>query len=196
MKKLLINIAFFTFVLNLIVSSNAYALSSLANDLIRECNKCDEEFPPANWNMEQLRSAGLEILNAIESGSVERSNLYCCLYALGYVKNPNDIDRILKYEKDMPTTVLHTLDGFPHEKAIKCMLRFTISKDEILRELAYIGLGNVDYTKLEKDSKKWREKAKNMLIEKRRIEKKDWILESLDKALKKIDSNATGTSTK
>ncbi|MFH1677150.1 MAG: hypothetical protein ABIC40_09010 [bacterium] len=163
----------------------AIAYSDLADDFLLICST-DAPFPPENWSKGDLRAAALEVLDGIETGGNDRWPLYYCLITLGYGQNPDDVQRILAYEEDMPSTVLRSLRGFPDPDAIECMLKWAAS-DRYQRELAFRGLGEIDFDLLE-DGDEWRDKVISELLIVRKAESNSRVIESIDEAITQIQT--------
>ena len=164
---------------------NSY--SPLAEEFLLLSNQPDLSFPPEGWSDDNIRAAALEVLDIFETGLGEDWHVYYCLIALGRVKNPVDLDRILVYEETMPQTVIRAIHGFPDERAVECLLRWA-KKDIPVREVAFHGLAAIDYNLLD-EPEEWRTKVTSELRTVRNGEILDWLQEDIDGSLAKIDSS-------
>ena len=166
----------------------AAAYSRIAEDFLRECRKLDAKFPPEGWTKEDLRAAANEILDYYETGNGKSWPVSFCLIALGYTASPEDIDRILIYEEKMPQTVLLSLDSVSNPKAIECLLRHA-TPEHGERELAYRGLGKINFELLDEPDK-WHAKIKERLTSSLKKEKAAWLSKMIIKSLDKIEASA------
>ena len=163
------------------------ALTDNAEKFLQSCLALDAPFPPTNWDKYDLRDAAIEILDEIESGNFEKWPVDFCLKTLGYTQFPEDIDRILPYEKKMTSTVLRSLKGFPSIKAIECHFRWIDNEIAPTRELAIQGLADIDFKKLE-NGKIWHSKVIGEIQKAKSKEKIDWLQDVIDKSLDKVES--------
>lgn len=166
----------------------AYAYSTLAENFLRECRTTDAAFPPENWSVDDLRIAALEVLDDIELNGGDTWPVYFCLITLGYVQYPDDIERILAYEDDRPRTVLRALCGYPDPTAINTLLAWAAT-DTSERELAYIGLKEINYDLLDEPDE-WREIVVNELNRIREFEEIPRLIEMLDETIINIQNNS------
>ncbi len=186
MKK----IFFITIIASLIVGFTATpstALTENAERFLQSCRALDAPFPPPNWDKYDLEDAALEVLDEIECGNYDDWPIDFCLKTLGYTQFPEDVDRILPYEKKMTSTVLRSLKGFPSTKAIECHLRWIDNKIAPTRELAIQGLADIDFKKLD-NGKKWHLKVIGEIQKAKSVEKVDWLLDVINKSLAKVES--------
>ena len=171
-----------------LIANPAFAYSQLAEDFLTISLQTDAPFPPEHWAIEDLHAAATEVLDAYESDDGEESAVYYCLIALGHAAYPEDIHRILEYEESMTGTVLWSLRGFSVPEAVECMLRWA-GTETSERELAYQGLGTIDYNQLDEPDE-WRERVTDQLLELRESESIDWLIEEIDETLAEIEANA------
>jgi hypothetical protein len=164
--------------------------SPLAREFLLDAQTLDAKFPPDGWNKDNLRNAALEVLDAFEAGVQDSWVVPYCLLALGHVKNPDDVSRILAYEDVSPDDVLSALRGFPAPTAIEYLLRWADS-DEPERELAYIGLGEIDFSQMD-ESVEWHDTVVAKLQEFRTNEDISWMRDLIDDALQKIYNRDNG----
>jgi len=167
----------------------ANAMSSNAEDFLKSCRALDAPFPPRGWEKADLRDAALEVLDEIESGNYDKWPVDFCIKALGYTQYPEDLDRILAYEKKMNNSVLRALRGFPSSKAVDFLIKYLGDKEATKRELAAWSLADIDFRKFDKPDD-WRNKALNAIRQARRKEKTSWLKKDYDKVLNKIEANA------
>jgi len=167
----------------------AGALSSLADDFIKACTALDAPFPPKGWERADLRDAALEVLDEIESGNYDKWPLDFCLKALGYTQYPEDLDRILSYEKKMNDSVLRSLRGFPSPRAVDFLIKYLGNKEATKREMAAWSLADIDFKKFDKPEI-WRTKVQTAIKTARRKEKESWLKKDYDQVLDKIAANA------
>jgi len=165
---------------------SASAMSSLANDFLKACRAVDSPWPPENWSKDDLRAASLEVLNAIEGGSYDRWPRDFCLKALGYVRNPDDLPRILAYKDTMNNCVLRSLKGFSHPDAIDFLLKYVTSEKPTKREMAIKGLAEIDFTRLDKPEL-WKSKVQTAIQKAYSKEKVSWLKKDIQVALDKIE---------
>jgi hypothetical protein len=170
----------------------ASAYTELAMRFLRVCRTYDHEFPPTDWTNEDLRSAALEVLNTFENEGKDSWAVGFCLVALGYVRNPEDLPRILNYEDRMPLKVLEAIKGFPAPDAVECMLRQVKAKRSTFREQAVKALEAVDFSQME-DSDQWRDRVIKELEEAKSVEKITQIAAVMDEAIKKIKESGNQT---
>jgi hypothetical protein len=169
------------------------ALSSLANNFIKACTALDSPFPPRGWDRGDLRDAALEVLNNIERGDYPKWPTDFCLKALGYTQYPEDLDRILAYEKTMNSTVLRSLQGFPSPRAVDLLIKYLGDKEATTRELAAWSLADIDFKKFDKPTD-WRNKVVNAITTASKKEKESWLKKDYRMVLDKISSNAKAKS--
>ena len=185
MKKLTIMIFLASLIMGLSAMPSA-AMSSLAEDFIKACTALDSPWPPRGWERDDLRSAALEVLDAVESGNYDKWPVDFCLKALGSTQYPEDLPRILAYKEEMLDTVLFSLKGFPDQKAIEFLIKYLSDKEPTIRELAVYSLGDIDFKKMA-ESKKWWDKV---ILEVRKMKQKEkvgWLKKDIDKVLVKLE---------
>ena len=185
MKKL-ITISIISVLLIGILIIPSMASSDIAERFIRDCYTLDSVFPPENWDKMELRDAAFEVLYDIESGNLDLQITNFCLLAIGSVGDPEDIDDVLVYYDDMPTTVIRAIGGFSHPDAIEFLLEKTDLEYIPKRELAVMSLSKIDFKKLEKPMK-WYNTVKDKLIEVRDKEKVDWLKADIDKVINGLE---------
>ena len=83
--------------------------------------------------------------------------------------------------------MIRALNGFPAPEAIEHLLSWAES-DSPERESAVIGLGKIDYNKLE-EPEKWRKNVEQALVKVRQTEELNWMIEEIDRTLTKIAEN-------
>lgn len=193
MKKITIILIFCTLII-LSMLIPAGAISSRAENFLQACRTLDVPFPPKNWSNQDIRSAALEVLDAIESGKMSLWPRTFCVIALGYVSNPDDLPRILAYEDEMPDTVLQSLKGFSHPDAINYLLRHLTSDTDSTRELAVIGLAAMNFDKMD-EPMVWYTKVSDALKAAQKKETEDWLKEDIQNAISSLKKpQAKGTS--
>jgi len=165
-------------------------MSSRAEDFLKACTALDAPFPPRGWEKADLRDAALEVLDEIESGNYKKWPLDFCLKALGSTRYPEDLDRILVYEKKMNDSVLVALRGFSTPKATDFLIGYLANKEATKRELAAWGLADMDFAKFDKPDD-WRNKVLGVIRQARRKEKTAWLKKDYDMVLDKIEAAAT-----
>lgn len=163
------------------------AFTGNAERFLQSCLALDAPFPPENWDRFDLADAASEVLDEIECGNFEDWPTDFCLKALGSTQFPEDVDRILPYEKKMTSTVLRSLKEFPSTKAIECHLRWIDNEIAPNRELAIQGLADIDFKKLE-NGKKWHSKVIGEIQKAKSKEKIDWLLDVINKSLSKVEA--------
>ena len=188
MKKIiLISILSILTVASIIMPS--FALSDRAEDFLKACRMYDVPFPPENWSKDDLRAAAIEVLDEVEAGRMSYWPKSFCLITLGYVKNPDDLPRILSYEDDMPSTVLRSLKGFSHPDAINFLIKYLDHERDSRRELAVMSLAVMDFNKLE-NPWDWYNKVYNELSAALKREKEDWLRKDIEKAIQNLKKPA------
>jgi len=188
MKILIIIICAASLLINII--NPAQAISERAAKFIQYCSLEDMPWPPAGWTKSELREAALEVLDAIENGSIKDHIKGACLQTLGYTQNPDDLPRIMAYKDRMPKTVLRSLKGFPHPDAINYLIEHVNSEKQIIREIAIKGIADVDFRKL-KEPEKWKSRVLDVIKTVLKKEKVDWLKKDIEKALKKVEEAKT-----
>jgi hypothetical protein len=187
MKKIiLITILAISFLGALIIPSMAF--SSLANDFLKACTALDSEFPPTGWDQADLRDAAIEVLNSIERGDYPKWPIDFCLKAIGSTQYPEDLDRILAYEKTMNDTVLKSLSGFPSSKSVEFLIKYLGNKEATKRELAAWSLSEIDFTKFDRPTTV-RNKVLLAIKNARGKEKESWLKKDFAKVIEKIESD-------
>ncbi len=187
------NIAILTLIWFLLIPSNpAIALSDLAKDFLIQCRQLDTIFPPDDFSDEDLRDAALEILDNFEENDEYGWAVFSCLTALGHVRNPDDIPRMLVYEDSMTGALLRALRGFPAPDAIDCMLRWIDTEKPGLRELSIKAIAEIDFDMLD-DPDFWRELVLDELLTARESETVEVFVELLDEIVTELESALTGS---
>jgi hypothetical protein len=186
MRKSIILLIISGFILGFLAAPS-FALSDNAEKFLLSCRALDSKFPPENWDKSDLRNAALEVLDAIESGSYDRWPLDFCIKTLGYTQFPGDLDRILAYEDEMTYSVLRSLSGFPHERAINTLIKYLDDEEAPKRESAIIGLQAMDFRKLTKGSE-FKNRILTELIKARQDEKENWLVKQFNEAIAKVQS--------
>jgi len=172
----------------------AGAISTRAGDFLKACMTLDTPFPPKNWSHDDIRSAALEVLDAVEAGKISLWPRTFCVIALGYVKNPDDLPRILVYEDEMPCTVLQSLKGFAHPDAINYLIRHLTSDTDSTRELSVIGLAAMNFDTMD-EPMVWYNKVSSALKTALKKETEDWLKKDIQTAISNLKKPETsGTS--
>lgn len=184
-KKLLITTAILFFIG--LTAMPSFALSSLAEDFLRACRSIDSEFPPPDWDRYELRDAALEVLDEIDAGLYDPWPVDFCLQALGHTEFHEDIDRILAYEEKMTYSVLISLRGFQHTKAVNLFIRYLDNSKSPKRECAVRGLAQVDFDKF-KNPAELKSHVLATLNNARQKEKVDWLIDVMDKSIAQVES--------
>jgi hypothetical protein len=187
MRKIAILIIITGFILGL-STIPGFAMSSLARDYLRACCAYDSPFPPRGWDRDDLRSAALEVLDEVESGNYDEWPIDFCLKTLGYTQYPEDLPRILAYKDEWLDTVLRSLKGFPHPKAIDFLVVYLNDKEAVIRELAVSSLGDIDFKKMD-EPVKWRNKVIEEVTKTRQKEKVEWLKKDIDRVLEKLEKS-------
>lgn len=168
-------------------SAPSIALSKLAEDFLKQCRALDAPWPPPNWSNDDIRAAALEVLDATENGILDPWPRPFCLKALGHVKNPEDLPRILHYEETMNYTVLQSLRGFSHPDAVNCLIKYLDNEKAPKRELAAKGLSEMNFTKFDKPEV-WKNKVKDAIQKALNKEKVSWLRKDMKDALEKVEA--------
>jgi hypothetical protein len=161
------------------------ALSDRAENFLKACRMYDVPFPPKNWSTDDLRSAALEVLDEIEVGQMSFWPKIFCIITLGYVKNPDDLPKILSYEDDMPSTVLSALKGFPHPDAIEFLFKYLDHERDSRRELAVKSLAAIDFNKLD-EPMLWYDRVLDALTAAYERETEKWLKDDIHKAIESL----------
>jgi hypothetical protein len=193
MKKLTF-ISIFCALIILSMLIPASAMSSRAEDFLKACRTLDAPFPPKTWSNQDIRLAALEILDAIEAKQMSLWPRTFCVIALGSVKNPADLPRILAYEDEMPNTVLQSLKGFSHPDAINYLIRHLSSDEDSTRELSVIGLAEMKFDNLD-EPMVWYTKVSDALKSAQKKETESWLKEDMQKAISNLKKPQTGGTT-
>jgi hypothetical protein len=170
----------------------SFALSSLANNFIKACTALDAPFPPTGWDRGDLRDAAIEVLNNIERGDYPKWPTDFCLKAIGSTQYPEDLDRILAYEKTMNDTVLRALSGFPSSRSVDFLIKYLDNKEATKRELAAWSLSDIDFRKFEKPAE-MRSKVLKAIKNARSVEKESWLKKDYIMVIEKIESSSQTT---
>lgn len=179
-------IVFILITLCLLASATpAWAYSTLAEDFLIECRQTEAPFPPEGWSDDNLRSVALEVLEAWDPDSEDSWTIGFCLQALGCVGCEEDIDTILAYEQDLPRTVMRALRYVTHPKSIECFLRWIDAQDIPERELALMGLQNMNYDELAVADTSFAALTEK-LLEAREAEPKDRLVAMIDEILNQL----------
>jgi hypothetical protein len=176
-----------------IMAIPSFAMSNLANRFIKACTALDAPFPPTDWDRGDLRDASIEVLNNIERGDFAKWPTDFCLKALGYTAYPEDLNRILAYEKSMPYTVLRALKGFEVPEAVDLLIKYLDDKEPTKRASAAWSLSGMDFREFDKPSE-WKSKVLSAIKAAKSNEKQAWLKKDYDKVLKIIESGSQTTS--
>jgi hypothetical protein len=171
-------------ILGLLVAPS-FAMSDLAESFLLSCRAVGQPSPLERWDKNDLRTAAVEVLDAIEGGRYDKWPLVFCLNSLGMAQYPIDIPRITAYKDDMIYVVLDSLKGFPHKDAVEFQLKYVTNKEVTIREVAIKGLAEIDFMKLD-NARKWHGVILESFEKAKASEKVDWMKKDLDTAIKKV----------